>query len=87
MDPIVCPSCGSKYNPETRELVEDTRLRERIRQLEADAAILRSGSEALTAQLAEANEKILVLSAPPNGPDPEPAPVRKKERKFIVARI
>jgi hypothetical protein len=84
VEPIVCPSCGSRYNPETRELVEDTQLRERIRQLEADAQILRTGSEELTRQLTVANQKIQTLeSAPP--PEPAPAP-QPKNSKFIVAR-
>ena len=78
MEPVVCPSCGSRYNPETRELVEDTKLRERIRQLESDAQILRSGSEELTAQLSAANEKIAALSAPPQGPEPQTETGREK---------
>jgi hypothetical protein len=87
MEPIVCSSCESRYNPETRELVQDTQLRERISRLEADAVILRGGSEELTRQLAAANEKIATLSIPAPAPEPAPIPRARKHDRFIVASI
>src|ERR1700682_2714292 len=53
VDPVTCPSCGSKYNPETRELVEDTGLQARIRELEVASEIVRNASADLRTELDE----------------------------------
>lgn len=73
MDPVTCPSCGSKYNPETRELVEDTGLQVRIRELEADAQTLRDASEDLRAKLTDAEARLAIFNAP-----------KPKTRDFVV---
>ena len=80
MEPVICPSCGSKYNPETRELVEDTKLRERIRALEAENEQWRTATaeaqaevSSATAKLTAAEAQLAVLSTP-----------KKSDRKFIV---
>lgn len=81
--PIACPSCGSRYNPETRELVEDTKLREKIAQLDTELSTLReanaqlvAGNSQLSGELATANEKIATLS--------QPAPAQERESGFTV---
>lgn len=79
---VVCPSCGSRYNPETRELEEDTQLPERIAELETELRTLREAN----AQLVEKNvgldaELALARQTPPA---PAPEPREKKARDFIV---
>ena len=71
MEPVTCPSCGSKYNPETRELVEDTGLQARIRELEVASEIVRNASADLRteldetkATLAEKESQLAILNAP-----------------------
>lgn len=70
--PVACPSCGSKYNPATRELVDDTKLREKIAALESDLLTLRGANAGITRELEAANAKIVELSTPPVPPNPEP---------------
>ena len=70
MDPVTCPSCGSQYNPETRELVQDTGLQARIREMEGEAEILRENSAALRTQLDAAEARLAIFDAPkPKAPD------------------
>jgi hypothetical protein len=73
MDPVTCPSCGSQYNPETRELVQDTGLQARIRELEAGAETLRENSAALQTKLDDAEVRLAMFSVR-----------RPKERDFFV---
>jgi hypothetical protein len=76
VDPVTCPSCGSEYNPETRELVRDTGLQARIRELEGEAETLRNASVDLQRTLDQANARLAIFDAPkPKAPD------------FIVGKI
>jgi hypothetical protein len=73
VEPIICPSCGSKYNSETHELVEDTKLKERIAQLETEADVLRRAAADLRFKLETAQARLDVFDAP-----------KPKARDFIV---
>ena len=82
--PVKCPSCGSMYNGETRELVSDTKLSEKISQLETELTTLRGANAGLVRELEAANAKITELSAPAPAPEPEPEPRRKRGRDFVI---
>jgi hypothetical protein len=85
MEAVTCPSCGSKYNTETRELVEDTKLSEKVAELQGQLQTLRTVNKTLSEDLTEANGKIAELTAaPPTPPTPPPSDRAKKERDFIV---
>jgi hypothetical protein len=78
---VTCPSCGSEYNPGTRELVVDTQLQARIRELEAQSEILRTNGKNLRAELVEldiAKKSLIDQLAKAQ------APRVNKSRDFIV---
>jgi hypothetical protein len=77
---VKCPSCGSEYRPATLDLVSDTNLGARIRELEADVATWREQAIAnketadrLGADLAKVTGALI--------PEPEP-PARPKKKSF-----
>jgi hypothetical protein len=79
---VTCPSCASQYNAESAELVHDTKLREKIRDLERQVDSWR-----VNYQNVEANAKVridalqLELDELRGAPAPEP----RREREFFVA--
>jgi hypothetical protein len=77
VDPVTCPSCGSQYNPETHELVHDTKLKTRIAELEAEKKILYDTSTTLQADLQAAQTSLGTANAILNPP-------KAKRRDFIV---
>jgi hypothetical protein len=81
MEPITCPSCGSKYNPETHELVEDTRLPARITELEDQNRSLRTDLDVSTQSTVMLQTKLDAAQARIDNFD---APKTKKTRDFVV---
>jgi hypothetical protein len=74
---VKCPSCGSEYRPATRELVADTNLAGRIRELEADVERWRTECRSV----AEERDR-LKLERPAPAPAPDPEPPKRKKKSF-----
>jgi hypothetical protein len=79
---VTCPSCGSQYNAESCELVQDTKLREKIRDLERQVDGWRANYQNVEAN---AKVKIETLQREIDELRGAPAPETRRQRDFIVA--
>lgn len=73
---VTCPSCGSAYNTETHELITDSGMPTRIRELETERDVWQQKATELQA-------KLDVVPVP--DPEPPPEPKKKTKSDFFVA--
>jgi septal ring factor EnvC (AmiA/AmiB activator) len=81
---VTCPSCRSEYNPETRELVKDTQLQARIRELEKEIETWREACAGHEDTQVKLRDKLQTLEAQLAAAAADKT-TKSRNRDFIVA--